>query len=188
MFSTRSELTSDEGIMELDGVKMHCFDGHAVLAKVAIKDGKASFKSRYLRTEVRDGFLTIESRWWKNFSWVGFWLIHYSRTIVTWSSGLHQNFLKFFLEIGLSVIVNDIKFHLIASFWRQLPGVMLPILYPWILFLQWVVTQCTMFSHVIKCCLVQAYDKEVVKAKKVIYRGFGSQKPGGMLANFMDFA
>ena len=33
----------------------------------------------------------------------------------------------------------------------------------------------------------QVYKKEIA-AQKVLYRGFGSQKPGGMLANFMDFA
>ena len=28
--------------------------------------------------------------------------------------------------------------------------------------------------------------KEEVAANKVLYRGFGTQKPGGMLRNFMD--
>ena len=33
----------------------------------------------------------------------------------------------------------------------------------------------------------QAFKKEMA-AQKVLYRGFGSQKPGGMLSNFMDQA
>ena len=41
------------GILELGGTKMHCFDGHGLIAKVAFKDGKAHFRSRYVQTEVR---------------------------------------------------------------------------------------------------------------------------------------
>lgn len=33
---------------------------------------------------------------------------------------------------------------------------------------------------------MQVY-KEEMAAQKVLYRGFGTQKPGGMAANFMDF-
>ena len=33
---------------------------------------------------------------------------------------------------------------------------------------------------------MQVY-KEEMAAQKVLYRGFGSQKPGGVMANFMDF-
>ena len=31
----------------------------------------------------------------------------------------------------------------------------------------------------------QVYEEEM-KAKKVLYRGFGSMKPGGVMANFLD--
>ena len=40
------------GILELGGQKMHCFDGHGLIAKVAFKDGRAHFRSRYVRTKV----------------------------------------------------------------------------------------------------------------------------------------
>ena len=41
------------GILELGGQKMHCFDGHGLIAKLALKDGRAHFKSRYVRTKVK---------------------------------------------------------------------------------------------------------------------------------------
>jgi hypothetical protein len=40
------------GILELGGERMHVFDSHGLVAKVAIKDGRAVYCSRFTRTKV----------------------------------------------------------------------------------------------------------------------------------------
>ena len=40
------------GILELGGKKMHVFDGHGLIARVSLQNGRAVFKSRYVKTKV----------------------------------------------------------------------------------------------------------------------------------------
>ena len=36
------------------------------------------------------------------------------------------------------------------------------------------------------CVVTQVYEEEMEQQKQVLYRGFGTQKPGGVLANMFD--
>ena len=40
------------GILELGGKEMHAFDGHGLIARVSLQNGRAVFKSRYVKTKV----------------------------------------------------------------------------------------------------------------------------------------
>ena len=52
------------------------------------------------------------------------------------------------------------------------------------------VPACLPAHHITGAALVspslQVYEEEVLQKKQVLYRGFGTQKPGGMRANMFD--
>lgn len=175
--------------MELDGHKMHCFDGHGLIAKIAFKNGQACFKSRYVRTEVANP--SIPERQLLQFCIIiHHWLLLMIPSLDCWASSCLMGFLchNSSCWIILSIVVRHHQQYL-----NQIVLQTLRIcknlaaqdsLHQLCIFKRWMVSFDKPFA-------VVTFDKQVYeaerKAGKVLYRGFGSMKPGGIFNNFMDF-